>query len=248
MSTTIAIFDLDGTITRRDTYVAYLLHVLRRRPANILGCFGLPLTAMQFKLGRITNDQVKSAFLKRVMDNCTRSEVERYTADFLARRFSKLAKPKALARIAWHRQQGHRLLLATASFDFYADAIGQSLGFDHVIATRAIWRHEKITGDFEGENLRAEAKLRAVRRVINRIDTEIAWIVAYSDNQSDLPILRFADHGIAVDPTPALAAAAQAYGLDIEIWNRKPEAISRSDTGPQLRIQAATLKNVGGGK
>lgn len=245
MNATIVIFDLDGTITRRDTYVAYLLHVLARRPARILNCLGLPLTVMQFKSGRITNDEIKRAFLKGVMGDCTRGEVERFTAEFVTRRFSKIVKPRALARIDWHRRQGHQLMLATASFDFYAGAIGRSLGFDHVVATHAAWYDEKVTGEFDGENLLGEAKLAAVTRALTSLDRGPSRIFAYSDSQTDLPILRFADHGIAIDPSARLAAAAQTYGLDIEIWNRKADAISGSDVGPQSRMQEITLQSAG---
>lgn len=240
MNATIAIFDLDGTITSGDTYVAYLLRVLIQRRGRVLHCLGLPLTAIQFKLGRITNDEIKRAFLKRIMGNCTRSEVERFTAEFIAHRFVKMAKPRALARIDWHRRQGHRLVLATASFDFYAEAIGRSLGFDHIVATRAAWHDDKLTGEFDGENLRGEAKLTAVTRALMTLDRRASRTIAYSDNQSDLPILRFADHGIVIDPTPRLAEVAQNYGLGIEIWNRKTKPSDAGDIEPQFGIQEIT--------
>ena len=104
-------------------------------------------------------------------------------------------------------------MLATASLDFYAEAIGQSLGFDHMVATRAAWRDEKLTGQLDGENLNGEAKLAAVTRLLTGLDREVTRIVAYSDDQTDLPILRFADHGIAIDPTPKLAVAAKRMDL-----------------------------------
>jgi phosphatidylglycerophosphatase C len=242
MNATIAIFDLDGTITWRDTYVAYLLHVLPRRPARVLNCLGLPLTVIQFKLGRITNDEIKRAFLKRIIGNCTRAEVERFTAEFVAHRFVKMAKPRALARIDWHRRQGHLLVLATASFDFYAEAIGRLLGFDYTVATRAVWYDERLTGELDGENLRGEAKLTAVARVLTSLDRAPSRIIVYSDNQTDLPILRFADHGIAIDPTPRLAAAAETYGLATEIWNGKPT--DGGDVGPQFGIRKKTQQSV----
>src|SRR5262249_43957177 len=154
----------------------------------------------------------------------TRCEVERLTAQFLTGRFVRMTKPRALRRINWHRRQGHLLVLATASFDFYARAIGQSLGFDHVVATRAAWHDDRITGDFDGENLRGEAKVTAVKRALMQLNRGVSRIVVYSDNQSDLPILRFADHGIVIDPTPKLAKAATTYGLGVEVWSAGAES------------------------
>jgi HAD superfamily hydrolase (TIGR01490 family) len=219
MNATVAIFDLDGTITRRDTYLAFLRHVLMRRRTRMLHCFGLPMTVLRFKLGRVTNEEIKCAFLKSIIGDCTRKEIEEFSTEFVAGYFSNMVKPGALTRIDWHRSRGHLLVLATASFDFYAEAIGQSLGFDHVIATRAVWRNERVTGDIEGENLRGEAKLAAVVRVLGQLDCEISRVIAYSDDHSDLPILRFADQGVAIDPKPKLAVVAQDHGLGIEAWN-----------------------------
>ena len=243
MNPTIAIFDLDGTITSGDTYVAYLLYVLLQRRERVLRCLDLPLTILQFKLGRITNDEIKRVFLKRIMGDRTRAEVEQFTAKFVTHRFVKMTKPAALARIEWHRRQGHLLMLATASFDFYADAIGQSLGFDSVVATRAAWHNQKVTGDFDGKNLRGEAKLKAVTRALKRFDSGIWRIVAYSDNQSDLPILRFADHGIVIDPTPQFAAEAQNCGLGIEIWDGKLDPFGEGALGTPFNIQEITRRS-----
>ena len=240
MSAAFAIFDLDGTITLGDTYVAYLFHILMQRTERLPRCLGLPITVLKFKLGCISNDEIKRAFLKGVMGDLTRCEVERLTAQFLTGRFVRMTKPRALRRINWHRRQGHLLVLATASFDFYAGAIGQSLGFDHVVATRAAWHDDRITGDFDGENLRGEAKVTAVKRALTRLNCGVSRIVVYSDNQSDLPMLRFADHGIVIDPTPRFAAAAKNYGLGIEIWSGKPEAIGSGDVGPQFGAQEIT--------
>lgn len=234
MSATIAIFDLDGTITRRDTYTAFLLDVLIRNRRRVLNCIALPGVVLKFKLGRVTNDEIKCAFLSAVMGGFTRAEVEHFTAEFLTRRFAGMTKPKATARIDWHRQQGHQLMLATASLDFYALEIGRVLGFDHVIATQAAWHNQRIAGYLEGSNLRGEEKLAATSRALRTLDVTPSRVIAYSDDHSDLPLLRFADHGIAIDPTPKLAVAARHYGLRIEHWCEEPSPGGGVDLGPDL--------------
>ena len=42
-------------------------------------------------------------------------------------------------------------------------------------------------------------------------------VYAYSDHHSDLPLLRYADHAYAIDPTPKLLAAA-APPITVERW------------------------------
>lgn len=217
MSGAVAVFDLDGTITRGDTYLAFLLHVLRRRPRRLFRSAGLPLAAARFALGDGSNDQLKSLFLATIAGGCTRQEMAAYTESFLPTYMRRKIKPEALTRIEWHRSRGHRLILASASLDLYTVPLSGLLRFDTTISTRAAWRGDVLTGALEGENLRGPAKLSAVRAAIEGAGTR-PEVFAYSDHHSDLPLLRFADHAVAVDPDTRLRVSAIADGMAIEYW------------------------------
>jgi HAD superfamily hydrolase (TIGR01490 family) len=214
----VAVFDLDGTVTRRDTYLAYLMYVLQRRGHRVPYCLGLPAAVLQFKRGRLSNDTLKCRFLAAILGGCSRSEIERHTAGFVEICVTRMVKPAARARIARHHRQGHRLVLASASLDVYATALGTRLGFDDVVCTRVAWVADEISGSLAGPNLLSEAKLAAVKEALTMDERGCGLMFAYSDHHSDLPLLLFAKHGVAVDPTPPLAAAAAAYGLRIEKW------------------------------
>jgi phosphatidylglycerophosphatase C len=214
----IAVFDLDGTVTHRDTYLAYLMYVLRRRSRRLPRCLGLPAAVLQFKCGRLSNETLKCRFLAAVMGGCSRTEVEIYTAGFVEICMTRMVKPAARARIARHRRQGHRLVLASASLDFYVEALATRLGFDDTVCTRAAWVTNAIAGSLAGPNLLGESKLAAVKQTL-AIDADRREVMfAYSDHHSDLPLLLFAKYGVAVDPTPRLSAAAAVFGLPVERW------------------------------
>lgn len=212
----VAVFDLDGTITSGDTFLAYLRHVLRRRPERIPRCLGLIGAAVRFASGA-GRDTLKEAALAAVIGGLQRNDVAGLTDDFITRRLPPMIKPAALERIAWHRRQGHRLVLATASLDLYAAAIAKWLDFADAVCTRAAWRGDAVTG-IEGPNLRGKAKLAAVRGTLGDGSGPHTTVIAYSDHHSDLPLLRFADRGVAVDPTRRLTACAERLGLPIERW------------------------------
>src|SRR5712692_1892685 len=96
--------------------------------------------------------------------------------------------------------------------------IARQVGFDQVLCTRVAWTADgRLAGGLDGGNLKGEAKLAAVRRAVS------AWraapfVIAYSDHHADLPLLRWADRGVAVCPTRKLAAAAAAEDLAVENW------------------------------
>lgn len=213
----VAVFDLDGTITRGDTYVAFLFHVLQRRPQRITRLANLTVAVGRFKLGRLSRDDLKSGFLAAIVGGSRRNEVTQYVDSFVRGRLRRMIKPAALARIEWHRAQGHRLILASASVDLYVTPLGMLLRFDSTICTRTVWQNDHLTGALDGANLRGEAKLAALRTILGNGDAR-PKIFAYSDHHSDLPLLQFADHAIAVDPNDKLRANARANGIAVEYW------------------------------
>src|SRR5207248_343206 len=97
-----------------------------------------------------------------------------------------------------------RLVLATASLDLYVRRLARELGFDETICTHAAWTAEgRVAGTLNGGNLKGEAKLAAVRRVIPA-GSGAPFVIAYSDHHADLPLLRWADRAVAVCPTARL--------------------------------------------
>lgn len=214
----IAVFDLDGTITRRDTFAAYLVGYLSRHPALWRRLPSLALGLARLVGERADRGSMKAAALSAVFGGIDRARLGAWNDRFVPWCLSRLLRAGATARIATHRRAGHRLLLATASLDLYVDRLARELGFDQVLCTRAAWTTEgRITGTLAGGNLKGEAKLAAVQRAVAaRLGTP--FVIAYSDHHADLPLLRWADRGVAVCPTATLAAAAAAEGLAVEDW------------------------------
>jgi len=111
-------------------------------------------------------------------------------------------------------------VMATASLDLYAIALGRRLGFHHVVATRAAWSDDRLVFGLDGANLRGADKVVEMEKLLSTIGPARPRIIAYSDHHSDLPLLRFADVGVAVDPTARLVSAIAGLGILIERWDR----------------------------
>lgn len=217
----IAVFDLDGTLTRRDLFLAFLAFALRRHgPARPLRAAGLPLLTARFLLRGIGNDALKAAYLDAVLGGMPRDLLEGLAAEFAPAAVTRQMKPAALARLERHRRAGDALLLASASLDLYVAPIAGLLGFEAAVATRIAWAGGCASGTLEGPNLRGAAKLQAVRALLDsRFGGAPLHLTAYSDHESDAPLLAAADAPVAVDPTPALARMAAARGWPVERWS-----------------------------
>src|SRR5262245_31792846 len=215
---TIAVFDLDGTITRHDTYLRYLTGFLQHRPSRLLATLALPVDLLRFALGAVDNAYVKARFLQAILAGHSRSELEVWTETFLDILCQRDLRPGALARIAQHRAQGDRLILATASFDFYVQPLAQRLGFDEVICTQSLWNTDgRLLGGIDGPNCYGAVKLQRLYELLGT-DLQDVSLLAYSDHHADLPLLTAATRAVAVNPTRKLQAAAALYGFSIENW------------------------------
>jgi phosphatidylglycerophosphatase C len=139
---TVALFDLDGTITRRDTYLAYLLGFLLRHPGRLWRAAPLPFAVLRHFAGQRDNTWLKVTFLRAILSGVPRPVLEAWTEAFLDRILAKGLRPGSLRAIERHRAAGHRLVMVTASLDFYAEPLSRRLGFDAVLCTRAAYDAE----------------------------------------------------------------------------------------------------------
>jgi phosphatidylglycerophosphatase C len=95
-------------------------------------------------------------------------------------------------RLEWHRDQGHRLAIVSASLGAYLRPFGEQLGVDTVIAVE-LERDGSgaLTGEIVGLNVRGAEKLERLRAWVDGHDVEL-W--AYGDSRGDLELLLAADH------------------------------------------------------
>lgn len=216
---TAAIFDLDGTITKHGSHTPFIWGVARRKPAKLIHIAPILAAAMLYKGRLMSRAQLKEIMLGAVLGGAPNAEVQRHALDFADHWLPRSLRPGALKRIERHKAAGDYLILASASFEIYAEIFGRRLGFDRVIATKTVRDpHGRMTGAIDGENCRGQAKLRRIQGAWPELKSQFK-VIAYSDHHVDLPLLRWADCAFAVNPTKSLRRQARAEQLEILDWN-----------------------------
>jgi phosphatidylglycerophosphatase C len=216
----VAVFDLDGTITRHDTLWPYLRGFLRRHPRA--GFWPRVLAAVaRYPLDR-DRGLLKSRLLRIAMAGATRLQVEAWTADYVASLGDAELCPGALVAIASHRAAGDRLVLLSASVDLYVPALGRRLGFDEVICTEVAWREARLDGALVTENRRAEEKRRCVEALRARLPG--ARFTAYGNARSDFAHLQAVEEPVLVNAHTALRQAGERLGFRTTEWRNKTGA------------------------
>ncbi|GAA0736521.1 HAD family hydrolase [Sphingomonas japonica] len=221
----IAFYDLDKTITRAPTWTRFLVtaawHGPRWRlavlPVAALAALGFPLRLVdRARLKRLTHRLV-------IGPAVAPPHMAALASRFAARTLSHNLRRGALARIDADRAAGYRLVLATASFDFYVGAIAEALRFDDVVATAG---RRSDDGDHapgcDGDNCYGLAKLATVEAWMQRagIARDAATVRFYSDHVSDAPTLGWADEAFAVNAHAPLRALARRRGWTLLDWRR----------------------------
>ncbi len=218
--TPLSIFDMDRTITRTGTYTPWLLFWARREAPWRLAL--LPVSALfggAYLARLVTRGRLKELNHRLLMGGAAnRATVERRAAEFAARTVERNVFAGALARLAAERADGRRIVLATASYDFYARAIAASLGIADVIATGSVWDGDRLRPRLAGENCYGAAKRRMVEAWLAAEGLTGAPMRFFSDHVSDTPCFELADEQVATTPSPKLRALARARGWTIVDW------------------------------
>ncbi|MGP7796610.1 HAD family hydrolase [Sphingomonas sp. CLY1604] len=219
----IAFYDLDRTITRAGTWTPFLLHaVIAHAPWRlallpvVLGVAGLR------GIGLVHRDTLKQVMHRAALGTLTPDRAERIAAGWLARVGPGQIRRGARAQIAADRAAGYRIVIATAAYAFYARAIATELGADALIATRtATDARGRLLPRIDGGNCYGPAKLAMIEAWLAEqgIARDAAHVRVYSDHVSDVPVLAWADEGVAVNPHAALASVATARGWRQVDWD-----------------------------
>ena len=192
---TFAAFDFDGTMTRRDTLVPFLVSVAGR------GAVARALAAESPRLaragaGRGDRDDAKERVLTRVLRGSSHADVAAAGRTYGAMLTRTAVTPEARDRIAWHRREGHEIAIVSASLDVYLAEVADAFGIAHVLSTSLeLDGQGRCTGRLLGANCRGPEKAARLRTLFDGADIEL-W--AYGNSHGDDEMLAFAQHPVRV--------------------------------------------------
>lgn len=187
----IAAFDFDGTITTRDTFIPFLFKAFRKN--KVLRSF-LQLSPKAFLVGvglydrdQLKGDVVQSLFHKESVEKF------RELGSQYAKTLAPIYRSAALDRIEWHKSNGHRCIMVSASLDLYLDDVSKKLGFDDLLCTVLSHNNRFFDGSLRGGNCRRIKKVTRLRSLLGDLDNY--EIYSYGDSIGDREMIAIADHG-----------------------------------------------------
>lgn len=223
----VAVFDLDETITTRGTWGRFVSLALNDKPGKLIAMWlRAGVGQLFYKFGSQERISVKRAMLRRSLSGKTRVELQNLADGFADEEVRSGLRPGALRQIEAHRAAGDRIIIASAGADLIVEAIAKRLGIETAIATKLAWtregENEICARDFGSENCYGPGKLTRLRKCLETLDDfqrSAVHITMYSDSNSDLPVMKYADKGVSVNGDKKLLKAAKVYGFETVDWS-----------------------------
>jgi len=214
----VVVFDLDGTLTERDTSLPFVAHAIGARRLAVIVAARSPLFLVDL-LGATRQEAVGPGLLggvwhrwesdvhRRILDGAfrgaPREKLVRRGNQFAHEELDDFVTPEAVAQLRWHQAQGHLCVLASASLGVYVEPWAERMGFDHAVATSlAFDREGHFSGRFDPEPCWGTEKLRRVQHVVGSL--EDSTLVVYGNARGDAALLAAAD-------VPVLIRGASAW-------------------------------------
>lgn len=187
-----AAFDFDGTITRRDTLLPFLLHALGAA-AVARHALLLSPTLVGYGLGIIDNGTAKEKVLTHCLAGIELADLQQRAERFVMLALPALLRPDAMRRMDWHKRQGHRCIVVSASLAIYVRPWATDAGFDEVIATQLETKEDgRVTGKLLGGNCYGEQKVKRLEALLGEKNGYTLY--AYGDSRGDHELLSVADY------------------------------------------------------
>lgn len=203
-TSTVAAFDVDGTLTTRDCVTPFLFRTVRLRTALALARH--PRAVLGAAVHR-DRDRLKEIV-------CTAfAGLDAPALDIAGETFAleverRWLRDDTVTRLRRHRELGHRVVLASASLEPYLLPLGRRLEVDGVVCTKLEQAADgRLTGRLDGPNCRGAEKARRFEAWLAENDLSAATIWAYGDSDGDRELLSRADHpvwvrGVRIDAEP----------------------------------------------
>jgi HAD superfamily hydrolase (TIGR01490 family) len=165
----------------------------------------------------------------RMLEGVRVRELQRLAPDVLAGVLPRLY-PQMLGIAYEHQDAGRPIFICTAASQEMAELVAIVLTFDGAVGSVSEVVDGHYTGRAGGPFTYREGKAEAIRDLAGREGIDLAESWAYSDSESDLPMLRLVGHPVAVNPDTELGRVARAEGWEVLRFER---------LGRRLRVAGA---------
>lgn len=189
----IAVFDFDGTITRKDTLLEFI-KFSKGKWALLKGFLYYSPLLVAYKLGLYPNWKVKQKIFSYFYKGIELTKFNQLCKDFFNSEKDKLLYASAIKQIQKYKEEDVTTIIISASIINWVEPFGRYLNIDTILGTTIETdKTDKLTGHFLSPNCYGIEKVKRLKEVLPQ--NEKYYIIAYGDSKGDKELLKYANQG-----------------------------------------------------
>lgn len=178
----IALFDFDGTLTSKDTVRLFVLY-LGKKYHKLYEVFLFYLILLLARLRIMSDKKMKESFLVLFLRGRGLKDVKHDVMQFFNSHLNSLLNTITIGYLRGHCNQGDKVYLLSANFDFFLEPLINLWGITGVIATQAERTEEIFTGRVIGNSCKGKDKFTRIKALFS--NEEISKMIVYGDREDE---------------------------------------------------------------
>ena len=213
---TVAIFDLDNTLIGGDSdylWGEFLCDegiITDRESFQKMNDYFYH----QYEIGEL-DIYAWAEFSFKVLTEFSFDELSNLRQKFVDIKIKPIFLEKAQSCINGHKENGHQVLVITASNTFITKPVVEMYGIRHLLATEPEFKSGRFTGKVSGIPCFQSGKIDNLMPWLEKNNESLIGSYFYSDSHNDLPLLELVDNPIAVNSDEILTSTAHENGWQV---------------------------------
>lgn len=215
----IALFDMDGTLVRKNTGRLYVQFEYERGRMSLARVAEVATWHARYLTGYLDIDGLAERaigwYKGRLM-----AEIDAEMDDWFRRYVAQHVSDAARRCVLSHQERGDIVAIATGSTAYSTRPLARYLGIEHWICSEIELEEGRVTGRLLRPACAGAGKVLRTRRWLeaNHPDVPLSRVTFYSDSITDLPLLEAVGKAVVVNPDLRLARVARQRGWPVLTW------------------------------
>ncbi len=196
----LGIFDIDFTLTKKETSIELYKYMLEKDRRLIKHLPKHLLTALCYGIKVYDAQKTKECFLK-FLDGVEEKKLQELVKNFYKDRLSSILYEDGIKMMRKLKNEGYKIYLISASPEFYISELYNIPEVDKIIGTKFKVENGIFIPKVEGLNCKGEEKVKRLMEELEKDNIQVDFKNSYmfSDSLSDLPLLELVGKGYLIN-------------------------------------------------
>jgi putative phosphoserine phosphatase / 1-acylglycerol-3-phosphate O-acyltransferase len=213
---TAAFFDLDDTLIKGNSGMKCAFYYFLSGRISFYRAIRIACSYFFYFIGKADPYRFFENIYAFLKGKSHKSE-EKFCSRYFDKKIKQRIYVEAINEINWHKKQGHLVVIVTNSLDIMVSRIEKYLDIDIFIATTLNETNGKFTGKTKIVNY-GKNKVKNIKELAKKLNIDLKKSYAYSDNNSDIPMLSIVGKPVATNPQSKMRKHAMKNNWKIKIF------------------------------